>query len=119
MIAADGLVAISSVALGIAFWILNAPPVWFIFAILFVRGIGNTFHSPAMQAAIPMFVPGEMLVKAGGWGNLITSVSTMLGPALGAAMMAVFPIAPVSYTHLDLVGNIDAQRHDGVHQAFF
>lgn len=102
MIAADGLVAISSVALGIAFWILNAPPVWFIFAILFVRGIGNTFHSPAMQAAIPMFVPGEMLVKAGGWGNLITSVSTMLGPALGAAMMAVFPIAPIML--VDIVG---------------
>lgn len=49
-----------------------------------------------------MFVPGEMLVKAGGWGNLITSVSTMLGPALGAAMMAVFPIAPIML--VDIVG---------------
>lgn len=102
MIAADGLVALSSAALGLAFWICSEPPIWFVFAILFIRGIGNTFHSPAMQAAIPMFVPGEMLMKAGGWGNLITSVSTMLGPALGAGMMAVFPIAPIML--VDIIG---------------
>lgn len=102
MIAADGLVALSSVALAIAFWICNEPPIWFVFTILFVRGIGNTFHSPAMQAAIPMFVPNEMLIKAGGWGNLITSVSTMLGPALGAGMMAVLPIAPIML--VDIIG---------------
>ena len=102
MIAADSLVALSSVALGIAFWIYSEPPIWFVFAILFVRGIGNTFHSPAMQAAIPMFVPSEMLTKAGGWGNLITSVSTMLGPALGAGMMAVIPIAPIML--VDIIG---------------
>lgn len=102
MIAADGLVALSSVALGIAFLLYEAPPVWFIFFILFVRGVGNTFHSPAMQAAIPMFVPAEMLAKAGGWGNLIVSVSTMLGPALGAGLMAVLSIAPIML--VDIIG---------------
>lgn len=102
MIAADGLVALSSVALGIAFWIYGTPPIWFVFMILFIRGVGNTFHSPAMQAAIPMFVPTDILTKAGGWGNLITSVSTMLGPALGAGMMAIFPIAPIML--IDIIG---------------
>lgn len=102
MIAADLLVAFSSVALGIAFLLYEAPPVWFIFLILFVRGVGNTFHSPAMQAAIPMFVPVEMLTKAGGWGNLIASVSTMLGPALGAGLMAVLSIAPIML--VDIIG---------------
>lgn len=95
MIAADGLVALSSAVLGIVFWVYSEPPVWLIFSVLFVRGVGNTFHTPAMQAAIPMFVPAEMLTKAGGWGNLISSVSTMLGPALGAGMMAALPIAPI------------------------
>lgn len=102
MIAADSLVAFSSVLLGITFLIRTEPPVWFIFAVLFLRGVGNTFHAPALQAAIPMFVPAEMLTKAGGWGNLVTSVSTMLGPALGAGMMAVFPIAPVML--VDIIG---------------
>ncbi|MDO4285743.1 MAG: MFS transporter [Eubacteriales bacterium] len=95
MIAADTLVALSSAALAAAFLLQEAPPVWFIYAVLFVRGVGNTFHTPAMQAAIPMFVPVEMLTKAGGWGNLIVSVSTMLGPALGAVLMSAVPMAAV------------------------
>lgn len=106
MIAADSLVAFSSVLLGIVFLAYGEPPIWMIFTILFLRGIGNTFHSPALQAAIPMFVPAGMLTKAGGWGNLITSVSTMLGPALGAGMMAVFPIAPIML--VDIAGALFA-----------
>lgn len=95
MIAADGLVALSSAALGAAFWLWESPPVWFVFCILLVRGLGNTFHTPAMQAAIPMFVPAELLTKAGGWGNLIVSLSTMAGPALGAWLMAALPLPAV------------------------
>ena len=95
MIAADGLVALSSVILGAAFLLLPAPPIWFIYLVLFLRGLGNTFHAPAMQAAIPTFVPAEMLTRAGGWGNMIQSVSNMLGPVLGAALMSFFPIASI------------------------
>ncbi len=106
MMAADGLVALSSVVLGIAFLWTEAPPMWLIYVILFVRGLGNTFHAPAMQAAIPMFVPVEMLTKAGGWGNLIVSVSTMLGPALGAGLMAAFPVAAIML--VDIAGAVFA-----------
>ncbi|MGI6664709.1 MAG: MFS transporter [Christensenellaceae bacterium] len=106
MIAADGLVALSSVALGVIFLLSSAPPVWVIYIILFIRGLGNTFHSPAMQAAIPMLVPAEMLTKAGGWGNLITSISTMLGPVLGAVLMGILPIASIML--IDIVGAVFA-----------
>jgi DHA3 family macrolide efflux protein-like MFS transporter len=102
MIAADGLIALSSAILGAAFWLSNAPSVWVIYAMLFLRGLGNTFHGPAMQAAIPLLVPGEMLGKAGGWGNLVNSLSTMLGPALGAALMAAAPIAGIML--VDILG---------------
>ncbi len=95
MIAADGLVALSSIVLGAAFLITPVPPVWFIYTVLFLRGVGNTFHAPAMQAAIPTFVPAEMLTKAGGWGNMIQSLSNMLGPVLGAALTAVLPMAAI------------------------
>lgn len=95
MMAADGLVALSSAALGAAFLAWGDPPTALIYAALFVRGLGNTFHTPAMQAAIPMFVPVEQLTRAGGWGNLIVSLSTMAGPALGAALMAAVPMAAV------------------------
>lgn len=106
MIAADSLVAVSSAVLGITFLITPVPPVSFIFLILFVRGLGNTFHSPAMQAAIPLFVPVEMLTKAGGWGSFIVSVSTMLGPALGAILMAAFPVASIML--VDIAGALIA-----------
>lgn len=106
MIAADALVAASSALLGIIFLIWKEPFPWIIFVFLFIRGIGNTFHAPAMQAAIPMFVPAEMLTKAGGWGNLIISVSTMLGPALGAGLMSVFSVASVML--VDVIGAIIA-----------
>ncbi len=102
MIAADALVALSSIALGAAFLISNAPAIWFIYFILFLRGLGNTFHSPAMQAAIPMFVPVEMLTKAGGWGNMVTSISNMLGPVLGAAILAILPLASIML--IDILG---------------
>lgn len=69
MILADGLVAVSSGILGIAFLITQSPPLWFVYLILFLRGLGSTFHSPAMQAAIPMLVPPDMLTKAGGWAK--------------------------------------------------
>ena len=106
MIAADGLVALSSVILGAAFLIMDIPPVWFIYTVLFLRGLGNTFHSPAIQSAIPLLVPAEMLTKAGGWGNLVSSISNMLGPVLGAALMGVFSIASIRL--VDISGAIFA-----------
>ena len=106
MIAADGLVALSSVILGAAFLLVESPPIWFIYIILFLRGLGNTFHGPALQAAIPMLVPAEMLTKAGGWGNLINSISNMLGPVLGAALMGFLPIASIML--VDILGAVFA-----------
>ncbi|MDR0897148.1 MAG: MFS transporter [Oscillospiraceae bacterium] len=95
MIAADLFIALSSVALGVLFLITDAPPIWCLYLALFARGLGGTFHSPAMQAAIPMLVPAEMLTKAGGWGSLISSLSNMLGPVLGAALMGLFSMTSI------------------------
>lgn len=106
MIAADGVVALSSVVLGAAFLLSKAPPVSLIYCVLFLRGLGNTFHGPAMQAAIPMLVPTEMLTEAGGWGNLIGSVSSMLGPVLGAGLMALLPVASIML--IDIFGAVFA-----------
>lgn len=106
MIAADGLVALSSGVLGIAYLLTAAPPVWFIYLTLFIRGLGNTFHAPAMQASIPMVVPSDKLMKAGGWGNLIVSISTMTGPAFGAGLMSIFSIAAVML--VDILGAVFA-----------
>lgn len=106
MIAADALVAISSMILGVAFLVTEAPALWFIYVILFIRGLGNTFHGPAMQAAIPMLVPADMLTKAGGWGNLINSLSNMLGPVFGAVLLGFLPISSIMI--VDILGAVFA-----------
>lgn len=96
MMAADGFIALSSAGLALVFALGgNNAPVWLIYLVLFLRGLGTTFHGPAMQAAIPLLVPAEMLTKAGGWGNLINSVGNMAGPVLGAGLMAFLPLGTV------------------------
>jgi DHA3 family macrolide efflux protein-like MFS transporter len=47
-----------------------------------------------------------MLTKAGGWGNMVVSVSNMLGPVLGAALMAFLPVASIML--VDILGAVFA-----------
>ena len=42
--------------------------------------------------SIPMFVPADMLVKAGGWGNMIQSILNMMEPVLDAARMSFYEL---------------------------
>lgn len=101
MILADGFVAISSAALAIAF-LIGTPSIGFVYIILFLRALGSTFHAPALQAAIPSLVPEEMLVKAGGWAQLISSGGSMAGPVLGAGLTAIFPMQSIML--VDIIG---------------
>ncbi len=105
MIGADLLIAATSIILAIAFLIGN-PPIWLIYAMLFIRGVGQSFHIPAMQAAMPMFVPESELVKVGGWSGFIQSGSLMLGPVLGTFFMTVFSVPAVML--IDIIGAIIA-----------
>ncbi len=105
MICADLFIAAVTLILGIAFLIGN-PPTWLIYLILFLRGVGGAVHIPAMQAAMPMFVPESELVKAGGWSGFIQSGSLMLGPVLGTFLMTVFSIPAVIL--IDIIGAVIA-----------
>ena len=67
MIIADSAVAVASLILGILFFIGN-PSLIFIYIILFLRALGETFHKPDLQAAIPQLVPENELTRAGGLG---------------------------------------------------
>jgi DHA3 family macrolide efflux protein-like MFS transporter len=88
MIIADSAVAASSLVLGLSFF-FTTPSLIFIYFILFIRALGETFHKPAMQAAIPQLVPETHLTKAGGLGQMIQSACSMVGPMLGALLMSI------------------------------
>jgi DHA3 family macrolide efflux protein-like MFS transporter len=88
MIIADCVVALSSLFLGALFFI-GIQKILFVYIVLFVRALGETFHKPALQAAIPQLVPSSELTKAGGFGQMIHSACSMAGPMLGAFLMSV------------------------------
>ena len=67
-------------------------PVWTVFVMLCVRGIGSTFQQPAIQSIIPQLVPKNQLVKTNGWMQLLNSGSFLLGPVIGASLYAIFPM---------------------------
>jgi DHA3 family macrolide efflux protein-like MFS transporter len=88
MIFADSAVAISSLVLGLSFF-FTTPSLIFIYFILFIRALGETFHKPTMQAVIPQLVPENQLTKAGGLGQMVQSACSMVGPMLGAFLMSI------------------------------
>lgn len=79
-------------------------PVWTVFVMLCVRGIGSTFQQPAIQSIIPQLVPKNQLVKTNGWMQLLNSGSFLLGPVIGASFYAIFPMSVVLMS--DVVGAI-------------
>ena len=79
-------------------------PVWTVFVMLCVRGIGSTFQQPAIQSIIPQLVPKDQHVKTNGWMQLLNSGSFLLGPVIGASLYAIFPMSVVLMS--DVVGAI-------------
>jgi len=93
MILADSAIAISSLLLSLSFF-FGALSLVFIYFILFIRALGETFHKSAMQASIPQLVPVGELTKAGGLGQMIQSSCSMVGPMLGALLMSITITSP-------------------------
>ena len=105
MIAADSFVALCSFVLGGLFY-LDMAELWLIYVLLALRSIGNAFHSPAMQAAIPMLAPESELMRIAGVNQALQSVSAIAGPALGALMITSLNMTTVML--FDVVGAIIA-----------
>ncbi len=101
MMVSDGVVALSSAIIAVAF-IAGTPSVTFILSMILLRSIGNAFHGPAFMSVIPSIVPPESLLKAGGWGKIANSGATLLGPAIGALLLGIGSIPAVMM--VDIVG---------------
>jgi MFS family permease len=61
-----------------------------IFAILVLLGIVRSFSMPASRALLPQLVPEENFQSAVAWGSSIFQGATILGPALGGVVYAIF-----------------------------
>jgi DHA3 family macrolide efflux protein-like MFS transporter len=77
-----------------------------IYLMLGLRSVGNAFHSPAMQAVAPLLVPKKELIRVAGINQVLHSISSIAGPAVGALAITYMPIPTVLY--LDIAGAIIA-----------
>lgn len=79
-----------------------ALPPWTVLILLGLRGVGSTFQQPAIQSILPQLVPADQLVRANGWMQLLNGGAFLLGPVIGAALYAAFPLPVVLLS--DVVG---------------
>lgn len=105
MIAADGFIALCTLIMSVLFY-LGYSDLVFIYILLALRSIGSAFHMPAMQASVPLLAPESELLRIGGINQVIQSVSSIAGPALGALAIGLMDIGNVLL--LDIGGAIIA-----------
>lgn len=105
MVLSDGFIALCSLFLGILFF-FGTVETSYIYVLLALRSVGAAFHTPAMQASIPLLAPENQLTRVSGINQMIFSVSNIAGPALGALMINYLDMAYVML--FDVLGAIIA-----------
>jgi DHA3 family macrolide efflux protein-like MFS transporter len=91
MMVADAAIALFSAWLAWLFW-AGTLQIWHVYAIMFVRAVGGTFHWPAMQASTSLMVPKDQLSRVAGMNQMLEGILNVISPPLGALLMAVLPL---------------------------
>ena len=94
MLIADAMVALASLVLAYCFFVHAATP-GIVFVILFFRGLGNAFQSPAMVASTSLMVPRKHLTRIQGLNQLLQGGMNIISAPLGALLLAVLSISGV------------------------
>jgi MFS family permease len=68
---------------------LNLLEIWHIYIASIIFGFVEAFFFPAYQAVIPQITPSELLTSANSLNGLSQRVTGIVGPAVGAALVAV------------------------------
>ena len=89
MIGADLMIAATGGFLAVVSIFMELP-IWLIMLVLFVRSIGNAFHSPASSAVTPLMVPQDQLTKCAGYNQ--TMQADIIGAVLACGVVAVLSI---------------------------
>src|SRR4051812_17716608 len=61
-----------------------------IYAVLVLLGVVRAFNAPAGRSLLPLLVPVEVFPSAVAWNATVFQGATILGPALGGVLYAVF-----------------------------
>lgn len=105
MIAADAFIALCTFGMTFVLKDGQADLRW-VYLLMACRSAGTAFHSPAVQAIAPLIVPDKELLRVSGINQMLVSVSSIAGPAVGTLAISGLSISQVLY--LDVLGAIVA-----------
>jgi DHA3 family macrolide efflux protein-like MFS transporter len=94
MITADIAIALVTAGL-VALFVAGVVQPWHIYLAALLRGVGQTFHLPAMQAATSLLVPKEHLARVAGLNQDLQGAISVVAPPLGALALGVLPVPAV------------------------
>lgn len=83
MIIADILIALVTILMAYLYW-RGVAQIWHVYAVLFLRSMGDVFQSPAMNAATSLLVPKSQLARVGAMNETLQGVTNIVSPMLGA-----------------------------------
>lgn len=98
MLGADTFVALLTLLLAFLF-ASGQVALWHIYAVLFLRSIGEAFHRPAMQASTTLMVPPQHLTRVAGFNQMLQGGLNIVSAPLGALL--------VSYLRMEQIMLID------------
>jgi DHA3 family macrolide efflux protein-like MFS transporter len=87
LVLSDGFIALLTAALGVLFWV-GVAKIWHVYAILFLRSLGDSFQSPAVSATTALMVPDDQLTRIGGMNRTLQGVIRFVAPPMGALLLA-------------------------------
>ena len=103
MIRADLMIAATGGFLAVVSIFMELP-IWLIMLVLFVRSIGNAFHSPASSAVTPLMVPQDQLTKCAGYNQTMQAAVSLISPAAAAFLYSVWSLSTIIL--LDIIGAV-------------
>lgn len=103
MIGADLMIAATGGFLAVVSVFMELP-IWLIMLVLFVRSIGNAFHSPASSAVTPLMVPQDQLTKCVGYNQTMQAAVSLISPAAAAFLYSVWSLSTIIL--LDIIGAV-------------
>ncbi|MGM7681439.1 MFS transporter [Cytobacillus sp. Hm23] len=73
----------------VVFCLVFAPNAYVVIILVAIKGFFNALFDPARQSAIKQIVPDDMLLQANALSQLSLNLSRVIGPSLGAIVLAV------------------------------
>jgi MFS family permease len=84
---AHGLLALAGAGLALVSWLDG--PVWLVYLMVALVGVGRAFGAPAVNTILPQLLPPIIFANVNAWVASTVQLAAIAGPALGGALIAL------------------------------